>query len=246
MHTSETLGDTGTGTGTDECACTGRVWGWQVLKGTLQWHLNNCQWKEPVAGAAEGRVTGRRRWDNCDRQTDRQTDPCRETQVSGTRGHGVASGVWSAKSPGAPRAWSGRSEPELRVQAGACGVAREPAPRARVPLGVGRRPARQRPERAASADASGPLRCQVRGLRPPRASRSLRAMERGQGDPRVALAQAPSPGGRRGRPCTKTAPRWVLAVGEDGEAGVQHTGTGAWRWPAPSRVQSPAPPMPPQ
>lgn len=128
----------GTGTGTDECACAGRVWGWQVLKGTLQWHLNNCQWKEPVAGAAEGRVTGRRRWDNCDRQTDRQTDPCRETQVSGTRGHGVASGVWSAESPGAPRAWSGRSEPELRVQAGARGVAREPAPRARVPLGVGR------------------------------------------------------------------------------------------------------------
>lgn len=175
-----------------------------MLKGTLEWHLNTCQRREPVTGAADRRGSGRRRWDNGDGQTDRSVQ---------------RTGWWDASPRSRQRRLerreSARRELELRVQSGARGVACKP----RV----------QGPSAARGGGTEAGLAA-VRGDGLPRRLRATSGQPQPRsdgartGDPRGALAQAPSPGGRRGRPCTKTAPRWVLAVGEDGEAGVQQTG----------------------
>lgn len=196
-----------------------------MLKGTLEWHLNTCQRREPVTGAADRRVSGRRRWDN----GDGQTEACSE-QVGGTRVHGAASGVWSAdRAPGGN--WNCESSPgpgEWRVS---------PASRAHLLLGVGgRRPAWQRSEETVSPDASGP----------PQANHSLGAMERGQGTPGARSPRPPPRGEGEAGPARRLllAGCWLWERTEKLES--SRRGTGAWGWLASSRVQYPAPPTPSQ
>lgn len=197
-----------------------------MLKGTLEWHLNTCQRREPVTGAADRRVSGRRRWDNGDGQTDRSVQ---------------RTGWWDA-SPRSrqrrlERRQSARRELELRVQSGPGEWRVSPASRAHLLLGVGgRRPAWQRSEETVSPDASGP----------PQANHSLGAMERGQGTPGARSPRPPPRGEGEAGPARRLllAGCWLWERTEKLES--SRRGTGAWGWLASSRVQYPAPPTPSQ